>query len=167
MALQLVIELNRRTWPYGTVGGACIGLLLASSIADGQGCPCAKRELSTIVRQADVIFVGTPLAATTDSTRMGGQPAQEFQTRLMFNVTTVVKGSTTRATAVVTPIGPCGFAFAVGAEYLVVGKKQGGGVVTDACWGNVTGRDAIRARAAAIREVMHPKAKQPVSPVVP
>ena len=142
-------------------------MLLASSVADGQGCPCAKRDLSTLVKQADVIFVGKPLAATTDSTSIGRQPAQEYQTRLMFDVATVLKGSTTRATPVVTPIGPCGFAFTVGTDYLVVGRKQGGGVVTDACWGNVTGGDAIRGRAAAIRAVMQPKTKPPAPSVAP
>jgi hypothetical protein len=167
MALQRAVGPNRRTWPYGTVGGACLALLLASSVAHGQGCPCAKRELSTTVKQADVIFVGTPLAATTDSTSLGRQPAQEVQTRLMFQVTTVLKGSTTRSTAVATPTGPCGFAFTVGTEYLVVGTKQGGGVVTDACQGNVSGANAIQARAAAIREMMNPKAKPPAPSVAP
>jgi hypothetical protein len=163
MALQRV---NRRTWAYGTVGGS-LALLLLASVARGQGCPCARRDLAGIVKQADVIFVGTPLAATTDSTVIGRPPAQAVQTRLMFQVTTVLKGSTSRSTAVATPAGPCGFGFAVGTEYLVAGTKQGGGVVTDACQGNVSGRGAIQARAAAIRDLVSPKAKPPAPSVAP
>jgi hypothetical protein len=37
----------------------------------------AKRELSTIVKQADVIFIGKSLAATTNSTSLGAA-AREF-----------------------------------------------------------------------------------------
>jgi hypothetical protein len=82
----------------------------------------------------------------------------------MFDVGVVLKGSTPRSTAVVTPVGPCGFPFAVGQDYLVTGSRRGGGVVTDACQGNVAGVEAIRARAAAIRELLHPKAKPSAAP---
>lgn len=134
-----------------------MGLLLVASTAAGQACPCAKRDLATIVKQADLIFAGKPLAATTDSTTMGRQPSVQYQARFTFDVATTLKGSTPRATTVVTAVGPCGAGFVVGTDYLVVGKKQGDDVVTDACQGNVAGVDAIRARAAAMRETLHPK----------
>jgi hypothetical protein len=83
----------------------------------------------------------------------------------MFDVGAVLKGSTPRATAVVTPAGPCGFPFAVGPEYLVIGTRQGDGIVTDVCQGNVTGLEAIRARATAIRAVLTPKTSPTSTPV--
>lgn len=149
------------------VGGVCLGLLLVASAAGGQPCPCAKRDLAAVVEQADVIFVGRPLAATTDSAATGGQPALDFQARLAFDVALVLKGSTTRATTVVTPIGPCGFPFAVGTDYLVVGRRQDGRLVTDACQGNVAGVEAIGARAGAIRGALESKASPPAPTATP
>jgi hypothetical protein len=155
------------SWRCVVARGACAGLLLVASISGGQECPCGKAELSAIVARADLIFVGKPLAATTDATVLGGQPNTAFQTRLMFDVGAVLKGSTPRATAVVTPVGPCGFPFTVGQDYLVVGSRQGDGIVTDACQANVAGLEAIRARAAAIREILRPRAKPSATPLAP
>jgi hypothetical protein len=118
-----------------------------------------------VVAQAGLIFVGRPLAATTDAARVGGQANTPVQTRLMFDVGAVLKGSTPRATAVVTPAGPCGFPFAVGEEYLVIGTQQGDGIVTDVCQGNVTGLGAIRARATTIRAMLTPKTNPSFTPV--
>lgn len=134
-----------------------LGLVLTASVAGGQACPCAKRDLATVVAQADVIFVGKPLAATTDSTMLGRQPAVEYQARFQFDVGVTLKGTTARSTTVVSPVGPCQARFAVGTDYLVIGKRQGNGVVTDSCQGNVAGVEAIRARAAAIRDAQQPK----------
>ncbi|MFN8601032.1 MAG: hypothetical protein U0842_11225 [Candidatus Binatia bacterium] len=139
----------------------CAGLLLVATAAAGQTCPCTRRDLATVVKQADVIFVGTPLSATTDMTTTAGRPPTETQARLAFDVGLVLKGTTTRATTVVSPLGPCGAGFAVGTEYLVIGTKQGAGIVTDACQGNLAGAEAIRARAAAIRAVLTPKVPEP------
>jgi hypothetical protein len=154
-------------WTYAKVCGVGVGLLLVASLAGGEPCPCAKRDLQTVVEQADLIFVGRPLAATTDSASTAGRPAVEFQARLTFDVALVLKGSTPRATTVVTPSGPCGFGFVVGTEYLVVGRRQGGGVVTDACQGNVAGVEPIRARAAAIRETLAAKGARPAPTSAP
>ena len=151
----------RRPRGYAAIGGACMGAMLVASVAGGQACPCAQRDLATIVKQADVIFAGKPLAATTDSATMGRQPNVEYQARFTFDVGAVLKGRTPRATTVVTPSGPCGFGFAVGGDYLVIGKKQGEVIVTDACQGNAVGVDAIRARTAAIRAALAPAASPP------
>jgi hypothetical protein len=168
MGRQRRVGITRATATLLPVGLACVGLLLCVSIASGQGCPCAKRDLATAVKQADVIFAGRPLAATTDASRAGNQQLIPYQARFAFDVATVLKGSTTRATTVVTPVGPCGAGFVVGSEYLVIGKKDdGGGIVTDACQGNVTGDDAIRARAAAIRAVLAPAAAPPTATAAP
>ena len=139
----------------------CSGLLLVATAAAGQTCPCTKRDLATAVKQSDVIFIGTPLAATTDMATTAGRPPVEAQARLAFDVGLVLKGSTPRATTVVSPLGSCGAGFAVGTEYLVLGTRQGAGIVTDACQGTLAGADAIRARAAAIRRVLAPKAPEP------
>jgi len=136
-------------------------VLLVTSDASGQACPCAQRDLASIVKQADVIFAGKPLAATTDSTTLGRRPNVDYQTRFSFDVATVLKGSTPRATTVVTPVGPCAAGFAVGGDYLVVGTRQGDALFTDACHGNAAGLDAIRTRSAAIRAALAPKAPQP------
>jgi hypothetical protein len=167
MMLQRLAGTIRGTLRYAAVGGACMGLLLVASTAGGQACPCAKRDLATVVKQADVIFVGRPLAATTDSASTGGQPAVDFQARFTFDVAVVLKGSTARATTVVTPVGPCGSGFVVGTDYLVIGKKQGGGLFTDACQGNVAGVDAIRARSAAIRTTLAAPASRPAPTAAP
>ncbi len=144
--------------------GVCPGLLLGSSPAPAQTCTCPAFELPAAVKQADVIFVGKSLSATNDSTAATGNsdgdgwlPGVEFQTRLLFDVETVVKGAPPRFIEVVTPTGSCGFPFAVGKIYLVVGRRRGEAVATDACQGNVSGFDAIDARAAAIREALHPQ----------
>jgi len=144
-------------WRHAAAAGACASLLLAASIAAAQGCPCAKRDLAATVKHSDVIFVGKPLAATTDSARDRNQPAVEYQARFAFEVATVLKGSTSRATTVVTPAGACAATFAVGTDYLVLGTKQGGAIVTDACQGNVAGVAAIRARTAEIRGALGQK----------
>lgn len=145
-----------RTMANAAAACACTAALLAAADAAGQACPCAKRDLATVVERADVIFVGKPLAATTDGGRVGAQPAVDYQARFAFDVEVVLKGSTPRATTVVTPVGPCGYGFAVGGEYLVIGKRQDGVVVTDACQGNAAGTEAIRPRAAAIRAALAP-----------
>ncbi len=109
-----------------------------------------------------MIFVGKSLSATNDSTGAmkndsgGWTGGVEFQTRLLFDVETVIKGELPRFVEVVTPTGSCGFAFTVGETYLVVGKGQGGAVSTDSCKGNVSGSAAIDSRAAAIRKVLYP-----------
>jgi hypothetical protein len=147
--------------------GAGAGLLLGSSLAAAQSCPCPTVDLAALVRQADVIFVGRSVSATTDSTPAikdadddwtGGI---EFQTRLLFEVQSVLKGDPLPFAEVTTPTGPCGFAFAVGETYLVLGQKRGAAVSTDSCKGNVSGRDAIDGRAAAIRQVHRPSAMPP------
>lgn len=135
---------------------ACAGALLAASDAGGQACPCAQRDLATTVKQADVIFAGKPLAATTDAATSGREPNVPYQARFAFDVATVLKGSAPRAATVVTPVGPCGAGFVVGGDYLVVGKRQGDAIFTDACQSNASGLDAIRTRAAAIRAVLTP-----------
>jgi hypothetical protein len=167
MTLQRTVGTVRRISRSTVVGGACTGLLLVASTAGGQACPCAKRDLTTVVKQADAIFVGKPLAATTDSATMGSQPNLEYQARFAFDVEVVLKGSTPRATTVVTPSGPCGAGFAVGTDYLVIGRRQGGGLFTDACQGNVAGVEAIRARAAAIRAELAPKDSRPAPTTAP
>lgn len=141
-----------------TAIGACAIVLLAAPVARGQACPCEKRDLATTVKQADVIFAGRPLAATTDSSTVGREPNVPYQARFSFDVAAVLKGSTPRATTVVTPVGPCGAGFVVGGDYLVVGKRQGDAIFTDACQGNASGLDAIRARSAAIRATLAPPA---------
>lgn len=137
-----------------TAIGAGAIVLLAAPVARGQACPCDKRDPAAIVKQADVIFAGRPLAATTDSSTVGREPNVPYQARFSFDVVTVLKGSTPRATTVVTPVGPCGAGFVVGGDYLVVGKRQGDAVFTDACQGNASGLDAIRTRSAAIRAAL-------------
>ncbi len=140
--------------------GAGAALLLGASLAAAQGCPCPSVDLPALVRESDVIFVGRSVSATTDSTPAtessdgnGWIGGIEFQTRLLFHVESVLKGGLPRFAEVTTPTGPCGFAFAVGETYLVVGRRQGAAVATDSCKGNVSGRDAIDARAAAIRQM--------------
>lgn len=160
MILRWLVATVLRTSTVGT----CAGVLLVASGAGGQACPCVQRDLAAIVKQADVIFAGKPLAATTDSATMGRQPNVEYQARFTFDVAAVLKGNTPRATTVVTPSGPCGYGFAVGGDYLVIGKKQGDVVVTDACQGNAAGVDAIRAHAAAIRTALNPPASPPSAP---
>lgn len=157
----------RQTLAYAVAGGAFAAVLLVANRARGQACPCAQRDLATIVKQADVIFAGKPLAATTDSATMGRQPNVEYQARFTFDVATVLKGSTPRATTVVTPAGACGFGFAVGGDYLVIGKRQGDVIVTDACQGNAAGVDAIRTRSAAIRTALAPPASPPDQTATP
>jgi hypothetical protein len=138
--------------------------LLGCPPATAQNCPCPSFQLPAIVRQAEVVFIGKSLTATNDSTDAGREgadddgwlPGVEFQTRLAFDVESILKGHAPRFIEVVTPTGDCGFPFEVGKTYLVIGKRRGAPVSTDACQGNVSGHDAINARAAAIREVLHP-----------
>lgn len=167
MLLRRIVGTVRRTWRPTGLGGACAGMLLVASTASGQACPCAKRDLAIVVQQADVIFVGKPLAATTDSATMGRQPNLEYQARFAFDAEVVLKGSTPRAITVVTPSGPCGAGFAVGTDYLVIGRRQGGGLFTDACQGNVAGVEAIRARATAIRAELAAKGSRPAPTTAP
>ncbi|MBY0277874.1 hypothetical protein K2Z84_21280 [Candidatus Binatia bacterium] len=161
------IGAHRRACSHATALTACAGLLLAPTAATAQACPCAKRELAAVVKQSDVIFVGKPLAGATDSAVVAGRPAVETQTRFAFEVGLVLKGSTTRAATVVSPPGPCGAGFVVGTEYLVIGTRQGAGIFTDACQGNVAGVAAIRARAAAIRELLQPQGAAPAPAATP
>jgi hypothetical protein len=133
-----------------------VGLLLGSSPASAQSCPCPAFDLRAVVDEAEVIFVGKCLTATTDSTGAtmhsdDWQTGVEFQTRLAFDVQTAVKGRPPRFVEVVTPTGACGFAFTVGETYLVAGSWQGAVVSTDICKGNVSGLDASETRAEAIR----------------
>ena len=154
MRLHLLARTRDRARSSTRALPACATLLLAATAAAGQTCPCPKRDLATVVKQADLIFIGTPLAATTDSTTLAGRPAVETQARFTFDVGLVLKGTTQRATTVVSPPGGCGAGFAVGTEYLVIGTRQGAGIFTDACQGNLSGTPAIRAAAAAIREAL-------------
>lgn len=137
--------------------GACTGLCFGVLSGAAQTCPCPEFKLPAVVAQADIIFVGKSLSATTDSSALSGGrlPAIEFQTRLLFDVETVIKGKAPRFVEVVTPTSSCAFPFAVGKTYLVLGKRQGGAVSTDACQGNVSGNDAIDDRVDAIRDELH------------
>lgn len=164
MRLHRLGEVFRPVPRRAGVAGACLTAVLlvaTATSARGQPCPCPQRDLATIVRQADLIFAGKPLAATTDSARVGARPAVETQVRFAFDVAAVLKGTTTRATTVVTPVGPCGASFSVGGDYLVLARTGPGGIVTDACQGNVAGAEAIRSRAAAIRAELEPKRSSP------
>ena len=144
------------------------GLLLSSATAIGQSCPCPPFDLAGAVRGADVIFVGKALSAATDSTPAETnaegtwEGGEAFQTRLLFEVAAAVKGEPPPFVEVVTPTGPCAFGFAVGETHLVVGTRVGGTVATDACRGNLSGGDAIAARAAAISKLLHPAADRSV-----
>jgi len=151
----------RRTWTHAACAGALAAVLLRAPTAGGQACPCTNRDLAATVKHADVIFAGKPLAATTDSTTVGREPNVPYQARFTFDVATVLKGTTPRSTTVVTPGGACGAGFVVGGDYLVVGKRQGDAVFTDACQGNAAGLDAIRRRSAAIRATLNPKPSAP------
>ena len=120
-----------------------------------------------------MIFVGRSLSATNDSSGAtrnaegdGWLSGAEYQTRLLFDVATILKGDPPRFVEVVTSTSPCGFRFAVGETYLVVGKRQGGALSTNSCLGTVSGLGAIDARAAAIRKVLHPAPRlvPPASP---
>jgi len=129
-----------------------------------QGCPCPTSGFAEVAKNADTIFVGKSLSATNDSKApaedgAGGWtgPREEFQTRLTFDVQTVVKGKLPRFVEVVTPTGICGFSFSVGEEYLVVGMLHGTVVATDACKGNASGSDLIELRTAEIRETLQEK----------
>lgn len=149
----------------------CLGVLalialtatLRAHTSAAQTCPCPKYDLAAIVKQADVIFVGKVLSATADSTRdarnNGGTNwgQVEYQTRVMVDVSTVLKGSPPRFVEVVTPTGLCGFVSAVGNTYLVTGTGHGRDtpVLTDVCRGIVKG-DAIENRAAMIKDILHP-----------
>ena len=137
--------------------GACLGLLGGASRAAANLCDCPALEIPAVVERADIIFVGKSLSATNDSSPAKNDrlPAVEFQTRLLFDVETVVKGDAPRFIEVVTSTNICGFPFAVGKTYLVVGKRQGARVSTDACQGNISGGDAIDDRVDAIRDVLH------------
>ncbi len=116
------------------------------------------------MNQADVIFVGKVLSATTDAAAPkqtdGGtwsvEGTGDYQTRLMIDVSTVLKGSPPRLVEVVTPTGPCGFIFFVGKTYLVTAAGKGTPVATDVCHGNVTG-NAIEFRRTLMEDVLHPK----------
>lgn len=142
--------------------GTAVGLFLGPSPVAAQTCPCPSFDLSAVVEQADAIFIGKSLSATTDSTQAtmnsdgSWKAGDEGLTRLLFDVQTVIKGDPPRVVEVGTSPSPCGFAFAVGETYLVVGNGQGGSVTTDICNGNVSGLDAIDARAAAIRDILDP-----------
>ena len=88
------------------------------------------------------------------SAAQGRHARTEIQTRLLFDVATVLKGDPPRFAEVVTSTGPCEFRFAVGETYLVVGKRQGAMVNTDRCQGNVKGADTITDRVEAIRDAL-------------
>jgi hypothetical protein len=148
------VGIVRRVTTVTLAGGVAITALLGGAAAGGQTCPCPPRDPAAVVKQADVIFAGRPLAATTDSSTVGREPNVPYQARFTFDVVTVLKGSTPRATTVVTPVGPCGAGFVVGGDYLVTGKRQGDAVFTDACQGNAAGLDAIRTRSASIRATL-------------
>jgi hypothetical protein len=148
--------------------GAAAGLFLGWWPAAAQPCPCPTFDLTGVVKEADMILVGRALSATTDSTGAkwndevnGWRSNVEFQTRLLFDVQTIIKGAPPRFVEVVTPTGPCGFPFAVGETYVVVGKSQGQWLATDACKGNVSGAEAIDARVTAIRNALHPPPAPP------
>src|SRR5262249_53045410 len=117
-----------------------LGVLIASQQLMAQSCPCPAFDLAQSVKNADTIFVGRSLSATNDSAPAmrngsGGwkDAGVEFQTRLTFEVQTVIKGNLPRFAEVVTPTGLCGFGFAVGERYLIMGVRRGGGALTCSC----------------------------------
>lgn len=141
--------------------GIGLALCLGASPALADRCECPVLKIPDVVKRADVIFVGKSLSATSDASppmrNNGGNgwlPGEELQTRLLFDVGTVIKGKAPRFVEVVTPATSCAFRFAVGKKYLVVGTRQGGAVSTDACQGNTAGDDAIDDRVDAIRDVL-------------
>jgi len=140
---------------------AVLAVILAAPDLAAQTCPCATFDLAAVVKNADAIFVGRSLTATTDSTPPSGDSTAgwtdagvEFQTRLAFEVETAIKGNLPRFVEVISPIGPCGFRFSVGERYLVTGKVRGTAVATDSCKGNLSGSELVEARTAAIRELL-------------
>ena len=141
-------------------GGVAAWFFLGAPPVAAQTCPCPTFDLPAIVQEADAIFVGRALSATNDSTGAmrnsngGWVGGADSQTRLLFDVQTVIKGAPPRFVEVVTPINPCMALFSVGETYLVVSKGQGAAVTTDTCKGNVSGSDAIDTRVEAIRNVL-------------
>jgi len=138
-----------------------LSAIVASPTLLAQSCPCPTGGLSGAVKSADAIFVGRSLSATEDATapqrdgRGGWKDAGvAFQTRLTFDVQTVIKGKLPRFAEVITPSGPCGFRFSVGERYLVIGVLRGATVMTDSCKGNASGSEQVAARRAAIEKLL-------------
>jgi len=144
----------------GAVVGA-LSVIVGSREVMAQRCSCPTFDLAEAVKNADAIFVGKSLSATSDSSApvrdgaAGWKDAGiEYQTRLTFDVQTVVKGNLPRFAEVINPTGPCGFGFSVGERYLIMGTGRGAAVTTDSCKGNLSGSEAIEARSAAIQNLL-------------
>jgi len=90
-----------------------LSVVVASPEVLAQSCPCPTGGLPEAVKSADAIFIGRSLSATNDSIApqrngAGGwkDAGVEFQTRLTFDVQTVIQGRLPRFAEVITPTGP-------------------------------------------------------------
>jgi len=122
-----------------------IGLSQSAALACTCVGPVSPNEK---LRSADVVFAGEVIAES----KVGwwsswikfkwSPPFIErtdafYQSRTVFEVTTVWKGDIFAKTSVVSgPPSTCGYGFRPGEEYIVYAGRFEGGMRTGACWGN-------------------------------
>src|SRR5262245_52192838 len=122
-----------------------IGLSQSAALAclcEGPDSPNEK------LRSADVVFAGKVIAES----KLWWWPSwinfkwsppfirrddASYQSRTVFEVTTVWKGDIFAKTSVISePLSSCGYRFRSGEEYIVYAGRSEGGLRTAACWGN-------------------------------
>lgn len=119
-----------------------IGLSQSAALA----CSCVKPTPDEALRWADAVFAGRVIAEGKVGWWPGwirfkwSPPFIErtdafYESRMVFEVTTVWKGDIFAKTSVV-DVSPCGYGFDHGGEYLVYAKRFEGGLVTGACCRN-------------------------------